>query len=184
MADKTGIEWTEATITVDRGGRRVRTYHRKNPGSPGRRLRTQMAKSGKKWCRTCQAWVESADMTKNGLCREHARLDYRARYSANPAPIRSRVHARKRGVAPVPPDAILVAELFENKCAYCGGQHETWDHVEPVKRGGQTVPGNIVPACRSCNSSKNAKPLSDWLDGGAPITEYMAEYMIGINQGI
>lgn len=97
MGDKTGIEWTEATTTVDRGGRRTRTYIRKKPGVPGRRRRTEMAAIGMKWCRSCEAWL---------------------------------------------------------------------------------------PTCVRCNSSKKAMQLADWLDLGAPITEYMAEYMIGINQGI
>ena len=184
MGDKTGIEWTEATTTVDRGGRRTRTYIRKKPGVPGRRRRTEMAAIGMKWCRSCEAWLPTNFMTRSGLCREHARQDYRARYAADPSAIKARVHARKRNVAPVPPDADLVAELFDHKCAYCGGTHDAWDHVHPVKLGGQTVAGNIVPTCVRGNSSKKAMQLADWLDLGAPITEYMAEYMIGINQGI
>lgn len=53
-----------------------------------------------------------------------------------------------------------------------------------MKLGGQTVAGNIVPACISCNSSKKDKPLANWLDKGGRITEYMAEYMICIHQEI
>lgn len=184
MSDKTGIEWTDATSIVDREGRRVRIYHRIDKTRPGQQLRRQMAAAGKKWCRKCAAWLASESVSKNGLCREHERQQYRDNYASNPDQIRRRVHARKRGVAPIPKDADMVAELFGNKCAYCGGQHETWDHVVAVSTGGKSEAGNIVPACRSCNSSKKAKPLADWINSGGQITEYMAEYMIGIHQGI
>lgn len=117
MSDKSKIEWTDATAMIDRGGCRVRYYKRKNPSSssPGSQLRRAMAAQGKRWCRACKAWLPVADMTKNGLCREHNRQDYRERYAVNPTTIRARVHARKRGVAPVPPEASLIAELFDNK---------------------------------------------------------------------
>ena len=43
-------------------------------------------------------------------------------------------------------------------CAYCGNQTPpralTMDHVVPVARGGRSSKGNIVPACKACNSKK------------------------------
>ncbi|MGE5047605.1 MAG: HNH endonuclease [Deltaproteobacteria bacterium] len=43
-------------------------------------------------------------------------------------------------------------------CAYCGravGPRElTLDHVVPVARGGRSVKGNVVPACKECNNRK------------------------------
>ena len=45
-------------------------------------------------------------------------------------------------------------------CAYCGSKTQlTKDHVIPVSRGGTDDITNIVPACRSCNSSKGAKVI-------------------------
>lgn len=38
----------------------------------------------------------------------------------------------------------------------------TMDHVAPVSQGGETTVGNIIPACRSCNSSKGAKDMIEW----------------------
>ena len=29
------------------------------------------------------------------------------------------------------------------------------DHVVPVARGGRSVKGNVVPACRACNRGKS-----------------------------
>ena len=46
------------------------------------------------------------------------------------------------------------------RCAYCGKMPAslTQDHVIPLSLGGSHTPTNIVPACRSCNSSKGARP--------------------------
>ena len=54
-------------------------------------------------------------------------------------------------------------EYFGNACAYCGSTSNiTRDHIEPVSKGGFNLISNIVPACRSCNSSKHNKPLIKW----------------------
>jgi 5-methylcytosine-specific restriction endonuclease McrA len=51
----------------------------------------------------------------------------------------------------------------ETICAYCKSRlADTIDHVVPIARGGRDAPDNVVPACKSCNSSKNAKLLSEW----------------------
>jgi len=36
------------------------------------------------------------------------------------------------------------------------------DHVVPLIRGGRHSVGNIIPACRSCNSSKGGKFIIEW----------------------
>jgi 5-methylcytosine-specific restriction endonuclease McrA len=53
--------------------------------------------------------------------------------------------------------------LWDSSCAYCGTVGKmTVDHVQPVKHGGLDESLNIVPACRRCNSSKNASPVESW----------------------
>lgn len=53
--------------------------------------------------------------------------------------------------------------LFEFKCAYCGSDGTLcMDHVIPLSRRGENKINNIVPACRSCNSSKHDAPLAEW----------------------
>ena len=53
-----------------------------------------------------------------------------------------------------------VCEEFGYCCAYCGvdiehaGLDSTVDHITPVTAGGTHTLGNVIPACRSCNSSK------------------------------
>jgi 5-methylcytosine-specific restriction endonuclease McrA len=43
-------------------------------------------------------------------------------------------------------------------CAYCGEKvaprELTMDHVVPVARGGRSVRGNVVAACKECNNKK------------------------------
>lgn len=53
------------------------------------------------------------------------------------------------------------------RCAYCGEKTEspTRDHAQPISKGGGTHPHNIVPACGSCNRSKNNKPATEWYVG-------------------
>jgi len=163
MDDDSKIEWTE-TKMIDRGGRRVRVYHRKVTDRPGSQLRRQMAAQGKKWCRRCADWLPADQVGKNGLCRPHANEEYRERYAAGmDAAIRQRVHARRRDVEPVPLVGIeSLTDEFGGECAYCGAPATTWDHIIPVAGGGRTEPNNIVPACMSCNSRKRSLSLEEF----------------------
>lgn len=47
-------------------------------------------------------------------------------------------------------------------CVYCGAEHEHVDHVRPLARDGSHTVGNLVSACRPCNSSKNDRLLTEW----------------------
>lgn len=49
------------------------------------------------------------------------------------------------------------------RCCYCDARASHLDHVVPLSRGGTDVESNIVPACASCNLSKGAKTLAEWL---------------------
>lgn len=50
------------------------------------------------------------------------------------------------------------------ECAYCGKHADTIDHIVPRSKGGEDVADNIVPCCKSCNSSKKDKDLADFLN--------------------
>lgn len=56
---------------------------------------------------------------------------------------------------------------YRNACAYCQGPFTAsnalqWDHVLPIKLGGRHSIGNLLPACRRCNQSKQGKLLAVW----------------------
>jgi 5-methylcytosine-specific restriction endonuclease McrA len=51
-------------------------------------------------------------------------------------------------------------------CHYCGRSFKpaelTMDHLIPIVRGGKTVHGNVVPACKDCNSKKKYLLPTEW----------------------
>jgi hypothetical protein len=56
----------------------------------------------------------------------------------------------------------------EPSCVYCGASPvERWDHLFPVMEGGDTVIGNMVPACRTCDDSKGGQKFDRWARGPA-----------------
>lgn len=55
------------------------------------------------------------------------------------------------------------------ECVFCGSvEVRRWDHLLPVTRGGDTVLGNMVPACSSCDDSKRDLDFADWMASQAP----------------
>lgn len=53
-------------------------------------------------------------------------------------------------------------------CHYCrrhvGTKGLTMDHVVPLIRGGRSVRGNTVPACKDCNSKKQSLLPWEWAE--------------------
>lgn len=51
-------------------------------------------------------------------------------------------------------------------CHYCGrrvgAKALTLDHIVPIIRGGRSVRGNMVPACKDCNSKKQSLLAWEW----------------------
>lgn len=125
-----------------------------------------VAPVGEEWCRGCKAW-RPADDVRGGVCQAHANAEDRERYASDARYRESRRHrsaCRKRGVAEIPVEGReCLMEIFHGRCAYCPQPATTFDHIVPVSAGGESVPGNIVPACASCNSSKRCTSLDDWL---------------------
>lgn len=50
----------------------------------------------------------------------------------------------------------------QGRCFYCSAPADTFDHVVPLVRGGRHTIGNLLPACRSCNSRKRHRMLVEW----------------------
>lgn len=54
-------------------------------------------------------------------------------------------------------------QLLAKRCFYCGlEQATTIDHVISIDYGGADSIGNIVQACKSCNSSKRELTIMEW----------------------
>ena len=54
--------------------------------------------------------------------------------------------------------------ILPQACCYCGSRELlSADHLVPTKRGGANSGDNLVWACRSCNSSKCARDVLEWL---------------------
>ncbi|MDY6903085.1 MAG: HNH endonuclease [Thermodesulfobacteriota bacterium] len=51
-------------------------------------------------------------------------------------------------------------------CYYCGKKIPprklTMDHVVPLSRGGKSTKGNVVPACKACNTQKSRLVPVEW----------------------
>jgi 5-methylcytosine-specific restriction endonuclease McrA len=57
-------------------------------------------------------------------------------------------------------------KLARGECHYCGRKVAagdlTMDHIVPLVRGGRSTRGNVVPACKACNSRKKYLLPVEW----------------------
>jgi 5-methylcytosine-specific restriction endonuclease McrA len=77
-----------------------------------------------------------------------------------------RCHERRKqtGVNKLSTEEWLEAlERFNYSCAYCGSNTKlSMDHIIPISIGGTNEASNIIPACSSCNFSKQASDMVEW----------------------
>jgi len=56
--------------------------------------------------------------------------------------------------------------IADGVCHYCRGRvgprSLTMDHIVPMGRGGTSARGNVVPACKDCNSKKKSMVPVEW----------------------
>ena len=56
--------------------------------------------------------------------------------------------------------------VAEGLCYYCrrkvGRANLTLDHIVPMGRGGKSIRGNVVPACKDCNNRKKSLLPVEW----------------------
>lgn len=126
------------TPVVDRKGNRIRWYKRKLH-KVSKYERAEARKQGKEWCVVCEEFLPEVEVY-SGRCKPHRNQLYREMYAkGGKVAIAARVHARKRGIAPVTPEIReILIEQFAGKCLYCGNPATTYDHIIPVRHGGQT----------------------------------------------
>ena len=126
-------------------------------------------------CSACGEEKPQTDFPKNGKDKDgntRYRPDCKVCYSATRKIKKHRINkfisATKHRTGEV--DTYTVKDWraalihFKGCCAYCGEKPRrfTKDHIHPVSKGGTTVRSNIVPACSSCNYSKNNSDLCSW----------------------
>jgi len=57
-----------------------------------------------------------------------------------------------------------IASIYSRPCVRCNKTSNiTLDHIIPLSRGGAHSVGNFQPLCKSCNSSKGAKTMTEWI---------------------
>lgn len=146
-------EWNERNL--DKNREYKRRAFQKDPEKERARMRAFLAKQRledpQAAYRKTRAWIEANP--------ERARETRRKSY------------ARRRDARSLPFTADQLAarmSYFGNKCWMCDGPFEHVDHVKPLARGGWDALMNLRPACRRCNSSKNAAwPLEKVIARGA-----------------
>lgn len=150
----------------------TRRYTIKEVGTRARRAKRAV---GLYWCKVCRDWrprdamVFSSSGYSTGLCREHHSEKQREYYASSPERRRRAYQfakERKDKAKPVSAkEKRRLLELFGGQCAYCEERpFEEWDHFVPLKHGGKSVPGNILPSCLQCNRSKHAENPFDWIE--------------------
>lgn len=102
------------------------------------------------------------------LAMAHSAISAKAeKYGRLEFMIRSRLYAglnkKTMTIGPLAGDERLKMVLPQ-ACCYCGSREQlSVDHLIPTKRGGANTGDNLVWACRSCNSSKGAQDVLEWL---------------------
>ncbi len=94
---------------------------------------------------------------------------------------------------PIPTATRLkVYEKCNGHCAYCGCKLEykkmQVDHMNPLKKGGENIIENMLPACRSCNHYKSTLDVEDFRNYLAGISHRLMRdsipFQVGIRFGV
>lgn len=144
-----------------------------------------MAEKRAAWARYMRAWLET-DVGRRYVT-EHTRTSKKRywatekgkrmmrlaqkRYHQSPrgraknAVMCANGYARRRGAlgSHTAAEWTGLRRSYRGLCVYCLGKATTRDHLVSLERGGTNFIDNIVPACVSCNSSKQDTPFLVWL---------------------
>ena len=159
-ADKARKERDPALYAAKQAERQKRYHDRKKltmtPEERARKKAAQAIRSKK--------WYES-NIEKH---RAESREKGRRAYAKDPTRYAATLHRRRSGHDTG--DVTLeewegIKARYGNRCAYCltGNVKLTMDHVVPLKKdgtGGRHEPGNVVPACNSCNRRKGTRRIA------------------------
>jgi len=122
-----------------------------------------MAKAGRTHQRTCP---DCGGACSGETCRPCRNKRQVIRDASDKRVIRKHRESAAPGIRPFERNALLVKWKRQGRtCAYCARLADTVDHVVPLVRGGTNYEGNLVPACKSCNSSKGGRTVMEWRTG-------------------
>lgn len=113
--------------------------------------------------RQVAAWREKNRERDRASSRKWRRDNPQAQAAQSRRKRAAKKGAGGRGVTAAAWDLILAA--FDCRCAYCGEAYESMDHMVPLSRGREHDVLNVVPACWTCNSTKNAKTALEFVWG-------------------
>lgn len=125
-------------------------------------------KNGKGWviyCKECQAENEkqyiSEGLKKRRDNQRNFRKNNRDRVIGYSQKYRSK---RKELLATLTTEQWEdIKNTFDNRCCYCGKERPlAQEHFVAQSKGGEYTLDNIVPSCKSCNSSKGDKDFFEW----------------------
>lgn len=137
----------------------------------------QHRKNGQRWRTNNPEKARESDRKSAIGCQErnpNKKREYDRNWRTN-NPQRLRVLAQRRKARQRELPATLTHEQWKrclewwnNTCAYCGAQQDFWhvleqEHYVAVTAGGGYTAENIIPACKSCNTSKHNALAQQWL---------------------
>ena len=130
----------------------------------------------KGYCRSCHAKRErvrrsanrEVDLKRKREYREKNRAkiaEYQKKYQIQNADLFNEYKRKRRALER---DALYLGHTVEDlkmKLHYYGGkcwicreaEHEHWDHIKPLSKGGAHILANLRPSCAKCNVAKNNK---------------------------
>lgn len=186
------VQYTEDGLRICKACGEVKPeseYHKDKGGSDGLRAQCKPCRNGymavyQEENREARVDYERSRRVNNG---DHMRALDRARYERSRDKRISLAeqygHVRRARLANVESEpGVTIKRLRKDLgdgCCYCGvlmdfvprkrgegisPRRATLEHVIPISRGGTHSFDNASLACHSCNTSKNNKPLLEWLE--------------------
>lgn len=117
-------------------------------------------------CEECGRQFERAGKGYRFCSRDCYGLSIRTRPENEQQVLRRHRESAAPGLSVKRRSKLLAKWMRQQKpCAYCANPADTVDHVLPLVRGGTNYEGNLVPACRRCNSSKSGRTVIEWRTG-------------------
>lgn len=123
--------------------------------------------AGKNWyANNRDQKIESSKFYAQGH-RKQKRASGKKHEQTYPERSNNRNHVRRAkffGVAIYALSNKELKRIYSSPCFYCGSQsNQTMEHIIPFELGGTHGIGNVITACKSCNSSKNDRTIMEWV---------------------